>query len=296
MPITVRSFAKINLGLRIGALRPDGFHDLRTVYQTIALHDFVSVQVSRGTGIEIRCEDPRVPKNESNTCYRIAEQAMAALKARGRVLVEIEKRLPVQGGLGGASSNAAVALLGLVHLWRLDFSAGDLMEIGAALGADVPFFFVGGRALATGIGTEVRALPDNPKKHLLVISPNATVSTAEAYKSLRAPALTTSVDASILSSSCSATEFRDTDQDELHNDFEHVIFEIEPEIGRANEALLRCGASAALLAGSGSSVFGIFDNQQTQASALRKIQAEAGWRIFPVVTVSRNEYLQALKI
>src|SRR5712664_3009179 len=98
----------------------------------------------------------------------------------------------------------------LAHLWRLDFSATQLMEIGATLGADVPFFFVGGRALATGIGTEVKALPDNPKKHLLVVTPNATVSTAEAYKWLRAPALTTSVDASILSSSCSATEFRDT--------------------------------------------------------------------------------------
>ena len=100
MPVTVRSFAKINLGLRIGALRPDGFHDLRTVYQTIALHDVIRVQVGRGSGIEIRCDDSRVPKDESNTCYRIVERAMAALEARGRVVIEIEKRLPVQGGLG----------------------------------------------------------------------------------------------------------------------------------------------------------------------------------------------------
>src|SRR5437870_1080234 len=97
----VRSFAKINLGLRIGPLRPDGFHELRTVYQTIALHDIIRVQVTRGTGIDIRCEDPRVPKDESNTCHRIVERAMAALKTRGRVAIEIEKRLPVQGGLGG---------------------------------------------------------------------------------------------------------------------------------------------------------------------------------------------------
>src|ERR1700685_1424188 len=106
MPVTVRSFAKINLGLRIGALRPDGFHELRTVYQTIALHDIIKVQVNRGTGIEILCDDPRVPRDESNTCYRIAELAMAALHARGRALIEIEKRLPIQGGLGGASTNA----------------------------------------------------------------------------------------------------------------------------------------------------------------------------------------------
>src|SRR5271154_6365130 len=95
MTVTVRSFAKINLGLRIGAPRADGFHDLRTVYQTIALHDVIRVEIIRGTGIEIRCDDPCVPKDASNTCYRIVEWAMETLKARGRVLIEIEKRLPV---------------------------------------------------------------------------------------------------------------------------------------------------------------------------------------------------------
>ena len=101
--VTVRSFAKINLGLCIGAPRPDGFHDLRTVYQTIALHDIIRVQVGRGTGIEIRCDDPRVPRDQTNTCYRIVERAMAALQARGRVTITIDKRLPVQGGLGAGS-------------------------------------------------------------------------------------------------------------------------------------------------------------------------------------------------
>src|SRR5262249_22696955 len=111
MTVTVPSFAKINLGLRIGPLRPDGFHRLRTVYQTIALHDLLRVSVARGSGIEIRCDDPRVPCDATNTCYKIVERAMAALKARGGVVVEIEKRLPVQGGLGGASGNAVATLL-----------------------------------------------------------------------------------------------------------------------------------------------------------------------------------------
>src|ERR1700704_2826549 len=101
MPVTVRSFAKINFGLRIGAAREDGFHDLLTVYQTIGLHDLVRVKIERGTGIEIRCGDPRVPTDESNTCFRIAEHAMRVLGLKGRVVIEIEKRLPVQGGLGG---------------------------------------------------------------------------------------------------------------------------------------------------------------------------------------------------
>src|SRR6059036_3753514 len=100
MTVRVRSFAKINLGLRIGATRADGFHELLTVYQTIALHDVIRVSVGRGNGVEIRCDDPRVPKDESNTCFRIVEKALRALRAKGRVVVEIEKRLPVQGGMG----------------------------------------------------------------------------------------------------------------------------------------------------------------------------------------------------
>src|SRR5258707_5180733 len=113
MPVTVQSFAKINLGLCIGGLRPDGFHELRTVYQTVAMHDVIRVSVRRGDGINIVCEDPRVPTDSTNTCYRIVERAMAVLGTRGRVNIEIEKKLPVQGGLGGASGNAVATLLGL---------------------------------------------------------------------------------------------------------------------------------------------------------------------------------------
>ena len=115
MTVAVRSFAKINLGLYIGAARSDGYHDLRTVYQTIALHDVIRVSVGRGSGIEILCKnkDPRVPLDSSNTCYRIAERVLDTLGAKARVSIEIEKRLPVQGGLGAASSNAAATLVGV---------------------------------------------------------------------------------------------------------------------------------------------------------------------------------------
>src|ERR1700746_3828323 len=111
MKVILPSFAKINLGLRIGALRPDGFHELRTVYQTIALHDTIRASVGRGSGIEIRSNDPRVPWDATNTGYKIVERATDALKARGHVLIEIEKRLPVQGGLGRASGNAVASLI-----------------------------------------------------------------------------------------------------------------------------------------------------------------------------------------
>jgi 4-diphosphocytidyl-2-C-methyl-D-erythritol kinase len=181
MAITVRSFAKINLGLRIGALRADGFHELRTVYQTIALHDVVRVSVGRGSGIETRCDDLRVPKDESNTCYRIVERAMAALGARGRVVIEIEKRLPVQGGLGGASGNAVAVLLALEQALKKDLSGPERLRIAAEVGSDLPLFLVGGTVLGVGRGEEVYPVPDLPAIPCVVATPDIGVSTPKAF-------------------------------------------------------------------------------------------------------------------
>jgi 4-diphosphocytidyl-2-C-methyl-D-erythritol kinase len=181
MPVTVRSFAKINLGLCIGAVRADGFHELRTVYQTIALHDVLRVSVQRGSGIEIRCADPRVPTNETNTCYRIVELALAALSAKGRVLIEIEKRLPVQGGLGGASGNAVAALVGLELAVKKPLSADALLGIAAEVGSDVPLFLVGGTVLGVGHGEDVYPLPDLPSTPCVIATPEVGVSTPQAF-------------------------------------------------------------------------------------------------------------------
>src|SRR5580704_3732394 len=181
MPVTVRSFAKINLGLGIGALRADGFHELRTVYQTIALHDVIRVSVGRGSGIEIRCEDSRVPKDESNTCYRIVELAVAALRARGRVVIEIEKRLPVQGGLGGASGNAVATLLGLERVLKKKLAGPEPLRIAAEVGSDLPLFLVGGTVLGVGRGEEVYPLPDLPAIACVVATPEIGVSTPKAF-------------------------------------------------------------------------------------------------------------------
>jgi 4-diphosphocytidyl-2-C-methyl-D-erythritol kinase len=182
MAITIRSFAKINLGLCIGGLRADGFHELRTVYQTIALHDVVRVQVSRGTGIEIRCEDPRVPRDQSNTCWRIVERAMELLEVRSRVVIEIEKRLPVQGGLGGASGNAVAALLALEIAAKKRLSLNDKLRIAGEVGSDLPLFLIGGTVLGTGRGEEVYPLPDLAPVHCVVALPEISVSTPQAFK------------------------------------------------------------------------------------------------------------------
>jgi len=181
MAISLPSFAKINLGLRIGPLRPDGFHELRTVYQTIALHDIVSVSVGRGSGIEIRSDDPRVPLDSTNTCFRIVERAMEALKARGRVVIEIEKRLPVQGGLGGASGNAVAALLGLEKASRKSLPAPERLRIAAEVGSDLPLFFIGGTVLGVSRGEEAYPLPDLPAMACVVALPEIAVSTPKAF-------------------------------------------------------------------------------------------------------------------
>ena len=189
MTVAVRSFAKINLGLYIGAARADGYHDLRTVYQTIALHDVIRVSVGRGSGIEIACKnkDPRVPLDSSNTCYRMAERVLDELGAKGRVSVEIEKRLPVQGGLGAASSNAVATMVALelvlkkTRTLKKKLSGPTRLRIAAEVGSDLPLFLVGGTALGVGRGEEVYPLPDLPSVPMVVAVPEVGVSTAQAF-------------------------------------------------------------------------------------------------------------------
>jgi 4-diphosphocytidyl-2-C-methyl-D-erythritol kinase len=181
MPVTLRSFAKINLGLRIGARRSDGFHELLTVYQTIGLHDLIHVSVGRGSGIEIQCSDARVPCDESNTCYRIVEKAMPALNAEGRVAIRIEKRLPVQGGLGGASANAVAAMMALERSLRKSLPATERLRIAEEVGSDLPLFLIGGTVLGVGRGEQVYPLEDLPAMPCVIVTPNVGVSTPKAF-------------------------------------------------------------------------------------------------------------------
>jgi 4-diphosphocytidyl-2-C-methyl-D-erythritol kinase len=188
MRITVRSFAKINLGLCIGPSRSYAdksvratFHELRTVYQTIALHDVLHLEVMRGTGIEIRCADPRVPTDESNTCYGVLERSMAALKAKGRVVLEIEKRLPVQGGLGGASGNAVAAMIALERALKKNLGGPQRLRIAAEVGSDLPLFLLGGTSLGVSHGEEVYPLADLPATPCVIATPEIGVSTPKAF-------------------------------------------------------------------------------------------------------------------
>jgi len=198
--------------------------------------------------------------------------------------------------LGGASSNAAVTLIGLNGLWRAPFLSPHWKRLAEQLGADVPFFTSGGTVVATGTGASLYPVEDMPRQPLIIITPNVRVSTPTAYAALNAGSLTTVDAMPILSSSFERHFTRDSSQwPEPHNDFERVIFEIEPEIARAKNALLEAGVRSALLTGSGSSVFGIVDDEVMRERVLDNLKSEAGWQVFSCGTLSRVEYFEALK-
>ncbi len=297
---TVPSFAKINWRLQILGKRPDGYHELSTILQTISLNDSLHFQSSDDGGISLECDDDEIPTDDRNLVVRAALALKQHYGIERGAKIKLKKRIPARAGLGGGSSNAATSLLALSHLWKIRPDRKALVEIGAGLGADVPFFFIGGTALGKGTGTTLSPLNDCDGHHLVVLTPNAGVSTADAYAAMNSLALTTSKTASILSSSPAGQNFFDSERstvcEDFRNDFESVIFDMEPEIRRSKEALLQAGARYALLAGSGSSVFGVFENQHSRELALGKIQMEPGWRAFPCDTLSRNEYKRALTV
>ena len=298
--LSLHSFAKINWSLRILGKRPDGYHNLETILQTISLCDDLHFESRPEDQITLTCDNPHLPVDESNLVVRAALQLKQRYGISRGAAIHLEKRIPAKAGLGGGSSNAAVTLLALCHLWQVDPGEGDLVEMAADLGADVPFFLLGGTALAQGSGTEVSRLAEHAAEHLIIVTPKAEVSTIDAYKAFDRAALTTSDHAPILSSSPDGANFAvskpDTEMRDWHNDFESVIFDISPEIKRAKQALSDAGAGKAMLAGSGSSVFGIFSTYQSQQIAITELQTEAGWRVYPCVTVSRNEYCRALSV
>jgi 4-diphosphocytidyl-2-C-methyl-D-erythritol kinase len=288
------AFAKINLNLRVLGKRPDGYHEIRTILQTISLHDTLKFTVTDGPHIVLAGDDRRVPSGAENIVCRAAAALQQRCRSQQGAYIRLEKKIPTEAGLGGGSSDAAVTLLALAHLWETRVTKDDLVEIAGSLGADVPFFLKGGTGLATGVGIRIAELPDAEEKLLVVIKPNAGISTAAAYQALNAPSLTSAEAKTILSSSQRGEFFDNPDSGTLQNDFEAAVFGLQPEIARAKAALTKSGARAALMAGSGSAVFGIFDGGDAQQRAIQTIELEAGWRVFPCRTIRRSQYQNAI--
>lgn len=291
--LTLPSFAKINLHLQVIGRRADKFHDLCTVFQTISLHD--DLRFSSSDEIRMTCGEDHIPIDERNLIVRAATKLRETFSVSCGVHIHLEKRIPAPGGLGGGSSNAAVALLALRKLWNLDTKIEDLHPIAAWLGSDVPFFLYGGTALGMGRGEIVEPIPEFTEDFVLVVTPDVAVATRDAFKRLKARSLTKQESDRILRLCRSDLESADFKYTAFKNVFETTVFAAYPEVERVKNTLLDLGADRAMLSGSGGSVFAVFDKQETRQQAMKALDDEVNWRKFAVATISRDEYREALK-
>lgn len=286
------SFAKINWILRILGRRGDGFHELFTVFQTVSLRDTLHFEESNR--LSLTCDDSSVPTDGRNLIIKAATVLKRQFGISSGAKLHLEKRIPSPGGLGGGSSNAAVALIGLNKLWSLDLEDDDLLTIAAELGSDVPFFLHGGTAIGTGRGEKIEEISDVNENHMLIVTPNVTVSTSDAFAALNCANLTNADTETILTVCRNEAKSLDLRHSALTNDFEQSVFALHPEIKRVKETLFELGAANAAMSGSGASVFAIFDKQETRQAAQDALEENRDWRKFAVSTVSRSEYAKAL--
>ncbi len=287
----IPSFAKINWFLRILGKRADGFHELCTVFQTISLKDRLTF--SENEELILTCDKNYIPLNEQNLIIKAAHIIREKYGLKTGAKIHLEKNIPAPGGLGGGSSNAATAILGLLKLWDVKIPFEETLQIAGKIGSDVPFFLFGGTALGTGRGTEIFQVAEISEKFLLIVTPPVNVSTAEAFSRLNAPDLTNDASKSNLQICRNEARTLNLRQSVLINDFETSVFQTAPEIKRVKDELLESGAIQALLSGSGASIFAIFDNEETRQTAQKAI--ERNWRSFAVATISRDKYREALK-
>jgi len=282
------AFAKINLRLHVLGRRPDGYHELRTIFQTISLRDTLELSLVSSSKITIETNEPSLPAGPENLVYRAIEAVGGELGLRGGVHARLEKRIPVARGLGGGSSDAAAALIGMLRLTKKKLPLERLMEIAASLGADVPFFLFGGRALAVNRGDEIYPLPDAPKRTILVVSPRGIgVSTKDAYQWV-SEELTKRTKPPNIWGFCALCWSR---SGKVSNDFEEPVFRRHPRLGEIRSGLLKRGAVDAALAGSGSAVFGVFRNPAQARRTARTFPEDS---VFVVETLSREKYGRAL--
>jgi 4-diphosphocytidyl-2-C-methyl-D-erythritol kinase len=287
--VTIRAHAKINLDLRVLGIRPDGFHELRTVFQAIALHDVLEC-VERPGSFAIECDTAGVPLDRSNLVWKAAEALWRALRRDSTlsgVLVRLRKQIPLQAGLGGGSADAAAALLALARLWRVPLKPSQLTDVAASLGADVPFFLSGGTALGLGRGDEVYPLADLPRHWVVLLVPGFGVSTADAYAWYDGER--------DLARGLGAREPQHVPGPwpsraaQMINDLEAPIARHHPEIDQMRTALRRAGALAAAMSGSGSTVFGLFQKRADAAAAVERLSG-SGWRVLLTESLGRGEY------
>lgn len=323
MPVTLRSFAKINLGLAIGPSRPDGFHALTTVYQTIDIHDLLTVSAARAvtTRITLTSNDARVPLDARNTVWKMVERALTALGVRAEVAVHIEKRLPVQGGLGAGSANAATALVGMERELGIALPDAERLRLASEVGSDVPLFLIGGAVLGLGRGEQVSPLADVPALPCVIAVPEVGVSTPAAFRDWdarhsaltpeaandRLERLSRTVSAVWGQPRSSGVSRRTGDLAEtpllalvrtgIANDFEEVVFSQHPSLADIvrvlRSSLPEEAALYAALSGSGSALFGLYASAEAADRAAERLR-ERGIVALRTETLPRKQYWQRM--
>ncbi len=285
MPTVIRQApAKINLGLRILGRRPDGYHELRTVFQTISLADRVEVacDTAAETRIELRCDRPDL-ENDDNLAARAARALLECLGLTARVSIRLQKNIPAGAGLGGGSSDAAAVLMALGEQLQPLPNDAVLYEIAADLGSDVPFFLVGGTVLGIGRGEDVYPLEERPAKPIVVVAPCIKVSTPWAYRAFdeqqSAGKLTPEAQRRTINGFRSAIRAYDAGgvmnlAGVIANDFEQIVFRQFPQLKTIKQKLLAAGARFALMSGSGSALFGVFESGKEADAVVRSFVAE----------------------
>ncbi len=289
--LTLPSYAKVNLFLEILGRRTDGYHELRTLFQTVSLHDELHFQKT-SRGIELQVEGMDLGNPEHNLVYRAAALLARRFLPGAGAFIRLNKRIPAGAGLGGGSSNAAVTLAGLCQLWDLPLRTQQLLPLAAELGSDVPFFLVGGTALGLGRGDLIYPTIGPDTRWMIILYPGFTVSTAEAY-SLLSSQLTSAEKCHKITSLCLLLPFRQGGAQHFFNAFEETISGRHPEIRELRECLLKSGALAAQLSGSGSAVVGIYPSRAKAEWALSRIERHA-WKAYLVERVDRATYQRVL--
>jgi 4-diphosphocytidyl-2-C-methyl-D-erythritol kinase len=271
-----KSHAKVNLRLEILKRREDGYHELRTVFQKISLHDTLRFSLKKEKGISIVADHPKLPLGKKNLVYKATQSMFKVCGYRGGVHIEIEKKIPLGAGLGGGSSNAATTLMALNQLLGMNLSQRELMEIGLGIGADVPFFFLKGAAIGSGIGERLKK-EELPRLWYVLIYPNFEVSTRWAYQHF------------VLTNQqfhFNLHRFLRTPEGISHillNHLEDVVSKRYPQIVLMKELLLSAGALGTLMTGSGPTVFGVFPEAESAAKGYEKIRKSVGregWVVF----------------
>ena len=271
--IKQKAFAKVNIGLDVLRRRPDGYHELKMIMQTVDICDDLCFEKTNESGIHLRIDGADLPADESNLAYRAAALIMEEKQIREGVSVTLKKRIPIAAGMAGGSADAAAVMRGLNALFEMDYSVEDLQKLGVKLGADIPYCILGGTMLSEGIGEVLTPLPAPPECHLVVAKPDIDVSTAFVYRNLQVDRLSFHPDIDGMAEALAAGDLKGI-TDRMGNVLETVTVREYPVIDKIKRRMCELGAENALMSGSGPTVFGIYKEKELAENAAEAFKEE----------------------